>query len=672
MHPTTRAILLLLAACLPAAAINARGEEPPSPDRWKLNPSGGITWVIDGRLPHADHVEMSGEQVSAILRYGVDAAGAFSLEYSFSWPMLRVIPNITRGHLTRRVEWNVLKEMLVVDGRRVGRESVKSIVLDGAMTVTSQFAFPKGGKLELTRLLFPTPTLPHFHERDTLRHAGQTPHSIEAPDARAILRTDAARGVDGEYIVELSLAGIPGRVLQPGDSIVLHATLQARRPADPRPDENPDRELARRRELIGEWRSSLDLETPDSLLNTMFALAKIRAAESVYKTRGGYMHAPGGEVYHAAIWANDQAEYANPLFPFLGYAIADSSAMNSFRHFARFMNGDYAPLPSSIIAEGADTWQGAGDRGDAAMIAHGAARYALAGGDIGKARALWPLVEWCLEYCRRHLNADGVVTSDSDELEGRFPAGDANLCTSSLYHDALLSAVYLCKSLNIPHGRYARQAEALRAAIDRHFGAIVEGFDTYAYFRGHQSLRAWIGIPLAMGIFDRKAETIRALFSPKLWTDDGLLTQSALPTYWDRATLYALRGVYAAGDTGEATRHLLRYTRQRLLGDHAPYAVESGPGGDRRQLSAESALYARVITEGLFGIRPTGLSSFTVSPRLPAGWDEMTLRNIRAFGGAFTLRVARHAGGIRLQVLREGRPTVTRQGRDGDAFSIHL
>jgi hypothetical protein len=40
-----------------------------------------------------------------------------------------------------------------------------------------------------------------------------------------------------------------------------------------------------------------------------------------------------------------------------------------------------------------------------------------------------------------------VVFSDSDELENRFPAGKANLNTSSLYYDALISAVQLGKLL---------------------------------------------------------------------------------------------------------------------------------------------------------------------------------------------------------------------------------
>ena len=157
------------------------------------------------------------------------------------------------------------------------------------------------------------------------------------------------------------------------------------------------------------------------------------------------MHGPGGESYYAAIWANDQAEYINPFFPYLGYEVGNRSALCSYEHFARFMNPEYKPLPSSIIAEGIDVWAGAGDRGDAAMVAYGASRYALSKGDKAEAEKLWPLIEWCLEYCRRNLNESGVVASDADELENRFPAGKANLCTSSLYYDALISAGYLGK-----------------------------------------------------------------------------------------------------------------------------------------------------------------------------------------------------------------------------------
>lgn len=208
------------------------------------------------------------------------------------------------------------------------------------------------------------------------------------------------------------------------------------------------------------------------------------------------------------------------------------------------MNAEYRPIPSSIIAEGDDIWNGAGDRGDAAMIAYGAARYALARGERNEAEELWPLVEWCLEYCRRKLTPEGVVASDTDELEGRFPAGKANLCTSTLYYDALRSAVYLGQELGCPRETlrvYKRQTSELAEAIECHFGATVAGYETYRYFDGCTKLRSWICMPLIAGLQNRSEGTVRALLGKELMTENGLLTEQGSSTFWDRSTLYALR-----------------------------------------------------------------------------------------------------------------------------------
>ena len=380
------------------------------------------------------------------------------------------------------------------------------------------------------------------------------------------------------------------------------------------------------------------------MLNKAFAFAKVRATESIFATKGGLMHGPGGGRYYAAIWANDQAEYANPFFAFLGEGNPRASALNAFRHFARFMNPDYKPIPSSIIAEGTDIWNGAKDRGDQAMIAYGAARFALASGDRAQAEELWPLITWCLEYLKRKTTPEGVIASDSDELENRFPAGKANLNTSSLTYDALLSAAMLGESLGKPKAElddYRARAAALGAAIARHFGATIDGFETYRYYDGNTTLRAWIATPLTVGIYDRARGTTDALFSPRLWTKDGLATEAGKPDFWDRSTLYALRGVFAAGDTERAMQRLSAYTHRRLLGEHVPYAVEAYPEGGQAHLSAESALYCRIFVEGMFGIRPAGLNSFTLTPRLPAGWNRMSLRAVHAFGRVFDVEVTR-------------------------------
>jgi hypothetical protein len=46
----------------------------------------------------------------------------------------------------------------------------------------------------------------------------------------------------------------------------------------------------------------------------------------------------------------------------------------------------------------------------------------------------------------------------------------------------------------------------------------------------------------------------------------------------------------------------------------------------------------------MFGMRPLGFNSFNCTPRLPAAWNEMALRNIHSFGKIFDLEVKRSTG----------------------------
>lgn len=632
-----------------------------------------ITWNVKQGETHNDHIEMSGKQVSVVLRYGVGQDGSFELNKGMVWPMLRTIPNNTHASLMRRVEWNPLADMKV-NGWAV-REKVKSLTLNGTLEVTSEIPAGNNRRLSLKRIYFPSTELPSLVEMYEFRNTGSEPVFLEIPRSQTAASTDPAKGVDGSYrIACLSEQGVSA-TLQPGETVSFTASVSAYK-TDKVNHVDGAKELEKRKSVVGQWLGNLILETPNSVINGMFAFSKIRAMESIYETKGGPMHGPGGESFYAAIWANDQAEYINPYFPYVGYAYGNASALNSFRHFARYMNKDWKPIPSSIIAEGDGYWNGAGDRGDAAMIAYGASRYALASGNLQEATELWPLIEWCLEYCKRKINEGGVVASDADELEGRFPAGKANLCTSSLYYDALLSAAYLAEELG-KGGRtaanYRRQAKEMEQAIDRYFAARVEGYDTYAYYEGNDVLRAWICIPLTMGINKRAAGTIDALFSPRLWTENGLLTAAGDKTFWDRSTLYALRGVFMTGETERAMDYMKRYSATRLLGAHVPYAVEAWPEGGQRHLSAESALYGRIATEGIFGIRPTGLHSFSMIPRLPQEWDHMALRNIKAYGADFDIEVVRVAGGkLQVTVKKSGETIMQKQVKSGTIINCTL
>lgn len=660
---------MLLLSCLIVAALSMKAETT-EPDRWTLVGNQEIMWKIgDGKLPHRDHIEMSGQAVSTVLRYGVENDGSFYLNRSMVWPMLRTVPNNTHASLMRRFGENVTSK-IIVNGLALEGEKVESIKLNGMMTVISQF--PSG--LQLKRVLFPSVTQPAFCESYTLTNTKGGTLTVELPDSRSIIQTPQEKGVYGSYKLVVNQTG-GTKVLKLGESVDFSVTIEGYKPGEADFNIDVKKEMAAREALLNELSSNLVLETPSEILNTMFKFAKIRGSESIYKTKGGMMHGPGGESYYAAIWANDQAEYINPFFPFLGYAVGNESALNAFKHFARFMNSDYKMLPSSIIAEGDDTWGGAGDRGDAAMIAYGASRYALERSDKKEAEELWPLIEWCLEYSRRQLNDKGVVASDRDELEGRFPAGPANLCTSSLYYDALLSASYLGKELGKPASQtkgYEQQAAALRKAMDSYFSATVEGYETYQYYDGNDVLRSWICIPLTVGITERKAGTIEALFSPRLWTKEGLLTQAGSETFWDRSTLYAMRGVLAVGETERVMPYLMHYSQHRLLGEHVPYAIEAWPEGGQRHLSAESGLYCRIFTEGLFGIRPTGFKSFTLTPCMPAEWNTMALRHVRAFGGDIDIQIDRNGSKLWVTIWNNGKKIQHTSIKQGSHVEVQL
>jgi hypothetical protein len=212
----------------------------------------------------------------------------------------------------------------------------------------------------------------------------------------------------------------------------------------------------------------------------------------------------------------------------------------------------------------------------------------------------------------------------------------------------------------------------LRIDTEKYFGATIDGCKTYRYYKGNDTLRAWITTPLTVDIFERKEGTIAALFSPRLWTEDGLASLAGNKTFWDRSTLYGLRGALAAGETEKALTFLQYYSKRRLLGEHVPYAVEAFPEGNQRHLSAESGLYCRIYTEGMFGMRPTGFKSFTCTPRLPKEWNQMALRNIHSFGTVFDLEIRRAANGKLDIVVKQNGNEKKYSIKEGTTRTINL
>ncbi len=658
--PSVLAIITSCTLLLPAQAESA-------PSQWTLD---GDSISLAPEPGRKDHFAMSGRSVDLILEWSVGEDGSFDSVQWIRWPMLRTIPNNTHASFNMRFK-EAPEARPLIDGKTLSPGKVSQTRIDGIFSVTS--SHPEG--IASTRTILPASSAPAVIEIIELRNTANRNILLSIPAWRK--SQDSQPGTRGIYKVEESLLGEGEFTLAPGGKRI-YTLVRAARLAEEAPYcDNPESELAARRAFLDEMRKSLVLKTPEPILDGMFQFAKIRATESIFSTRGGLMHGPGGyNKFLAAIWTNDQAEYVNPFFPFLGNMLGNESAMTCYRMFAQYMNPEFKSIPSSIIAEGDGTWNGAGDRGDQAMLAYGASRFALASGNKGWGKELLPLIDWSLEYCRRHKTPEGVVTSDSDELEGRFPSGKANLCTNILYYDALITAANLWKAIAPSSPKpeeYNREAAELKQAIKKYFEGTVEGFATYKYYETNDVLRSWICMPLVIGMDDRAEATVDALFSPRLWFGNGMLTASGTTTYWDRSALYAFRGIFAVGLQDRALPKLLDYSRERLLGKHVPYAIEAWPEANQSHLSAESGLYCRIFTEGLFGITPTGFRSFSSLPRLPKTWNKAALSNIKAFGSSFNIALERTEDGIRVLVSdMNGTSLYDQTRKEGIPHSITL
>jgi len=657
--------------------------------RWQVDASqSGVVWNLtkETRLPHEDNVEMSGRGASAIIHYAVDTNRMVTVKREMIYPQMR--PFIKdgdpkwwatyRNYLRRDYTDAEVLPRIVSGGKEIPFGPVDSIGFSGHLVI-HHAPGPEG--LRLSRHLYPAPRQHAAYEMLELRNEGETPLAVSLePQTTA----EEHAGEAGKFRTVSGLASKPEMILQPGVpsyGYVFFKAGKAGREILSNVYEEAETAYGGRREMVRDLQEELVLETPESIYNTLFALSKVRGAESIFDSKLGLVHSPGGSRYYIGFWANDQAEYINPFFPYLGYELGNEAARNMWRVYQEAIPEDGSNIRYSFEMEG-DAPANPLDRGDAAMIAYGLSHYLLAGGDEAIARELWPLLAWCLDYNDRKLNKDGVVTSQSDEMEGRIETGDANLSTSSLYYGALQTSISLAGELGKEDlaRTWVKRRKNLARAIEKFFGARVEGLKTYRYYDGHENLRHWIALPLVVGLHDRKDATLIGLFD-SLWTDNGVHVEKNHPDpkvseiFWDRGTLYALRGAFIAGATGRAHERLLQFSRARLLGDRVPYVVEAFPEGNMAHLSAESGLYCRVFTEGLFGMLPTGFRSFSLQPRMPEGWYKMALRNVHAFGSdaGFDIEVNRIGNEFTVRV-KDANGKVVQEGKmtAGERLEIKL
>lgn len=628
---------------------------------------GALIWDVKPGQAHCDDLEMSGRGADVTISYGVEADG--SLAYftrACIVPTLRRIPNDTHASLNFGVDSNA-SPVFTLCGAKPDEAAVRFIIDRGTLTTVSRDR-TSGARIE--RLFYPAATLRCFCERVTVTADGDTDFALDAPVC-AVFRYE--RGTKGVYPIEIQHTAPREKHIAAGDKLTFYFYYTARIANEPVFTPVGSAELEARYARVAELCDTAVLESGCAELDTMFRLCKLRAGESIFDTAGGVLHSPGGSSYFAATWCNDQVEYAGPWFSQVGYPLGVEASVNAYKQYIPFMSDSYTKIPCSVIAEGRDIWEGAGDRGDAAMYLYGCSLFLLTLADEKVTDELWGAVKWCAEYCRRRTLESGVIRSDNDELEGRFPHdGMANLSTSSLTYGGLRLAAIIARRRGETAlaADYEKRADALADAIESYFGATLHGYDTYRYSAGYNSLRAWICLPMCMGIDRRDGGTVEALLSDYLWTENGLLTcelgeDSKKSTIWDRSTLYGFRGLFQSGNGERVWPYFTEYCRNRLFGERVPYAVEAYPEGSMRHLSGESALFCRIITEGLLGIKPTD-AGFSFTPRLPGSLGHMTLTGLRIFGHILDFRVTPD-GAI---LLCDGREAA--RGAVGETINVSL
>ena len=624
---------------------------------WDIDSPTSIVLRIDStlQLPHKDNIEMAGKELAAIIYYEIDEKKRLSIEKDIIFPRLRVYNKTSepdwkkyRAYFRRQVAQD-MSPKIEMGQKIIEPIQVDSIKIDGRLT----FYFAPIHGLKIQKLIYPSMDDRFLVEEWIIENVDQDHKQINISKLK---QQQDEIGYYGTYSFTISTQAPDQINLKPKQSFSLPILYGAIIKDEEKNNFDYKQAQQSRQQYLNQMENNLILNTPDDKLNLLFHFSKIRAAESIFNSAMGLVHSPGGGNYYAGIWANDQVEYSGPFFPYLGYETGNIAAFNAYVKFLENIPTDGSHIPYAFEVNGTFA-MGHLDRGDAAMIAYGTSLYLLNTGDLSQAQKLWPLIEWSLAYCHSKRNAAGAVASESDEMEGRIETGSANLSTSTLYYGGLKYGALLAQSLgkNDLAIELEQRREDMGSVIENYFGAKVNGVETYKYYEANTNLRHWICLPLTMGINKRKKGTIDALFN-KLWTDNGVLVEykpSESPdaqTFWDRATLYALRGVLKAGEIEVALPKLQQYTNNRLLGDHVPYPVEAYPENNMKHLSAESALYCRVFIEGLLAIEPVSFSAFTFTPNLPKEWEFLELKKMHLFGKAIDISLKKKNGKIEARV----------------------
>ena len=650
------------------------GQTRTSTNYWEIGSDQSIIWNLQKNhtYPHSDNIEMSGTKVSAITYYTINEHQELDLKRQIIYPQLRTNePDSKKYRAYHKKNYtSEIEPTILLNENELLFKQIDSVKINGKLIF---YHSPVEGII-LKRTLFPAMNERLFVENWELINTGKEVKNLKINNVNI---TDETIGFKGKYKSHVYTDALKELNLRPETSYNFTLYFSAGIDNEPVDGFKYDAIEAERDDFLNDIKKNLILETSDPTIDQLFYFSKIRASESIFESKMGLVHSPGGENYYVGIWANDQVEYSGPFFPFLGYKTGVEAAKNAYLMYLKNIPANFTPISSSFEIDGDLPCCGR-DRGDAAMIAYGASQFALRYANRDFAKEIWPLIEWSIDYCHSRINSDGVVLSETDEMEGRISTGDANLSTSSLYYGGLRNASFLAKELGFDNlsKLYLDRSEVLAKNIEKHFGYEIEGLQTYRYFEGNTHLRHWICLPLVMDINTRAQATSVALLD-KLWTQNGILVElnpdsKTSPVFWDRATLYALRGTFKAGFFDKSLEKFKDYSNKRLLGDHVPYAIEAFPENNMKHLSAESALYCRLVIEGILSFRQTAFNSFSITPQLSEELSRLSLNKLHIGDKSISINLELKDNKIQTHVYLNGLIIVDQEIESGQTITIDI
>eukprot|EP00177_Eucheuma_denticulatum_P002946 GFKZ01005295.1.p1 GENE.GFKZ01005295.1~~GFKZ01005295.1.p1 ORF type:complete len:607 (+),score=72.27 GFKZ01005295.1:50-1822(+) len=471
--------------------------------------------------------------------------------------------------------------------------------------------------------LFLSPTHPLLH----LSFQFPSPHHLPPPSSKILLRKSGLTVWRFERVAN-------GHQLEVAIGVI-------------RDIPSPLKELSSRQTLVSRWTNTLKISTPYSNLTHMLSFANIRLCEAVFAARrNGYLHSPGGGMFYSGVWTNDQAEYAVPVLALFGKE-ERQVAENSLRVLARHFETDKGIIPYSVEVDGG--YIGALDRGDAAMFAWGGGLYILIlGGRREVETEMFTYVKQCCEVLVKKVRLEGIVTSESDELEGRFKTGQSNLAVNCLAILALEGGGEVAREMGEDDlaTEWETAGAKLRTQVERRFAVRDERI--FAYYDGCQEGRGWACLT-ALARLAGGGEALQFVLREMWVNGKGLLVSSTSADVWDRQTLYAIRAAFKLGMVEEGLEKLVEFVEGKYRDQGAmPFAVENHESF--APLSAESGLLIRVINEGLLGMEFRAGRTMLLTPRCPAKWGGYSVERVFYLDACVDFRVRRTFAGIKLDV----------------------